>query len=498
VDDPRRAGPYSAFHDYVHWSTWGAGWRALAGVLAALALGLGGAGPVGAQGPPFAPPLGPASGPVGGPWATSPAPTGGSALVTSNATPGGGGVLATSSATAGGALGTSSATAGANTNAGPGGSAGLSGNAGPGGSAGLSGSAAADVARLAEAVNAIRAQNGRPPLHVQAQLTLAAQRHADGMAQSRTMSHVGAFGSRPSDRMGAAGYETCGGGEDVSFGALQGPDDIARGWYDSPGHRAILLDENVREMGLGRGQTADGLAYWALEVGQRPTVAPIVINGEAAASPVSDVIVYVYPQVNDSCLGPASRIAQVTLSNTPDFVYAQTFDYAPSLAWTLAPGEGRRTVYARLTDSSGRTVEAQDDILVSATAPPPSTASDLTPAVQTVNVAGPGGTTQPMTVYRTTFIAPPNAAVTTTPCPGMLTGCLSMSSAGGATGGANGPAALPASLPPQPGAGPTGFSPGTVPGAAPSTPALSPTAAGAAPTGGAPALSGNCPLTRLC
>ena len=108
------------------------------------------------------------------------------------------------------------------------------------------------------------------------------------------MSHIGPYGTRPSDRMGAAGYDTCGGGENVSFGALQSVDDIARGWYDSPGHRAIMLDDTVREIGVGRGQTSDGVAYWALEVGQRPTVAPIVINGEAAASPVSDVIVYVY------------------------------------------------------------------------------------------------------------------------------------------------------------------------------------------------------------
>jgi uncharacterized protein YkwD len=357
-------------------------------------------------------------------------------------------------------------------------------------------SAAAEVARMAEAVNSIRAQNGRPPLRVQAQLALAAQRHADGMAQNRTMSHVGAFGSRPSDRMGAAGYETCGGGENVSFGALQSVDDIARGWYDSPGHRAILLDENAREMGIGRGQTPDGVAYWALEVGQRPSVAPIVINGEAAASPVSDVIVYVYPQVSDYCLGPARNIVRVTLSNSPDFASAQTFDYAPGLPWTLAPGEGQRTVYARLVDSSGRTIEAQDDILVSATAQPASTASDLTPAVQTMNVAGPDGTTQQVTIYRTTFVVPPNAALTTTPCPGTLTGCMTFNSASGTAGAALGPAPLPAALPPAPAVGPGAFGSSGAFGAAPNPPALNPPAPGAAPAGPAP--GGNCPLIRLC
>jgi hypothetical protein len=358
---------------------------------------------------------------------------------------------------------------------------------------GLSDSAADEVARLVEAVNAIRGQNGRPPLHLQAQLMLAAQRHADGMAQSRTMSHIGPYGTHPPDRMAAAGYDTCGGGEDVSFGALQSADDIARGWYDSPGHRAILLDENAREMGVGRGQTADGVAYWALEVGQRPTVAPIVVNGEAAATPTSDVTVYVSPRVSDYCLGPAHNIAQVTLSNTADFAAAQTFDYASSLPWTLAPGEGPRTVYARLTDSGGRVVEAQDDILVSAAARPASVAADLTPSVQTMNVAGPNGGTTQVTVYRTSMIVPPNAAVTTTPCPGSLTGCMNMTSVGATAGapvspgGPVSPGALPG------GGGPGAFGMGGPMVMPPGLPALGPPGGAASPVPGA-----NCSLMRLC
>jgi hypothetical protein len=219
-------------------------------------------------------------------------------------------------------------------------------------------------------------------------------------------------------------------------------------------------------------------------------VAPIVINGEAAASPVSDVIVYVYPQLSEMCLGPPRNIVQVMLSNSPDFAYAQTFDYAPSLAWTLAPGEGQRTVYARLVDSGGRTVEAQDDILVSATAQPASTASDLTPPVQTVNVAGPGGTAQQLTIYRTTYVVPPNAALTTTPCPGTLTGCMSMTGAAGTAGFPVGPAPLPG----PPGVAPGAFGSGGAFGPAPGIPILSPPV----PAGAPATPSGNCPSTLAC
>jgi uncharacterized protein YkwD len=366
--------------------------------------------------------------------------------------------------------------------------------------------ASEEVARMAEAVNALRVQNGRAPLRLQFQLGLAAQQHADAMARNRTMSHVGAAGTRPSDRMAAAGYDTCGGGENVSFAALQTVDDIARGWFDSPGHRAILLDPQAREMGIGRGQTADGVVYWALEVGQRPTVAPLVINGEAAATASSDVTLFLYPHVSDYCLGPTRGIVQVALSNSPDFADAQVVPYSPSVGWTLAPGEGPRTVYARLVDSAGRTLEVQDDILVSSTAPPPSTASDLTPPVQTFQVTGASGQPVQLTIQRTSYIVPPNAAVTTTPCPGSLTGCWTVGSMSGTAGAPAGapPGPAPAAAPLPPGynpagparpAGPLGPSPAPgLSGGYPSTPG----APAAVP--GAPAAppSGNCPLTGFC
>src|SRR5205809_460472 len=76
---------------------------------------------------------------------------------------------------------------------------------------GTAGPSVDELARMAEAVNAIRAEHSRAPLRLQAQLSAAAQRQADAMAQTRTLSHTGPAGSRPSDRMGAAGYETCGG-----------------------------------------------------------------------------------------------------------------------------------------------------------------------------------------------------------------------------------------------------------------------------------------------
>ncbi|HLI29153.1 MAG TPA: CAP domain-containing protein [Chloroflexota bacterium] len=310
---------------------------------------------------------------------------------------------------------------------------------------GPAGNVPEDIGRMAEAVNALRQQSGRAPLKLQPQLMAAAQWHAETMGQMRTLSHIGRGGTRVQDRMRLAGYETCGGGENIAFGALQTVDDVARGWYDSPGHRQILLDPEVREMGIGRAATPDGLTYWVLDVGQRPAVAPIVLNNEARATQTSQVTVYVYGLVSDECRGPARPIVQVTLANSPDFSDAQTFAYSPTLSWTLAPGEGPRTVYARLLDSSGRVLEAQDDILVSSTAPPPSTASDLSPPVQTYTVPGPNGAPTYLTVYRQTQIVPSNLAVTALPCAGSLTGCWQAAPAGGWGPGLPAPSGPPGS-----------------------------------------------------
>jgi hypothetical protein len=275
-------------------------------------------------------------------------------------------------------------------------------------------------------------------------------------------------------------------------------------------------------MGIGRAQTPDGLVYWALEVGQRPTVAPIVVNQEAAATATSSVTVYVYPQVADYCLGPTRQIVQVLLSNTPDFADAQSFAYSGTIPWTLAAGEGPRTVYARLTDDGGRVVEAQDDILVSSAAPPPNTATNVSPPVQTVTVAGQNGQPTQLTIYRTSYVLPSDGALTVAPCGNSTGPCWNVggtslpavSGAPAAFPGAPNPAGRqlgamtrgpsPSGVAPAPPPAPGAYAPaGPAPGSGP--PAYGAPASGGASPGVLPASSsvatspsGNCPNTGLC
>src|SRR5688500_6327505 len=90
-----------------------------------------------------------------------------------------------------------------------------------------------------------------------AQLDLAATRHAVDMQERRYFSHVSPGGGDLADRAARAGYalRRCSWrvGEVLAWGV--GPRSTAAGtvraWMDSPEHRRILISRRYRELGLG-------------------------------------------------------------------------------------------------------------------------------------------------------------------------------------------------------------------------------------------------------
>jgi uncharacterized protein YkwD len=90
-----------------------------------------------------------------------------------------------------------------------------------------------------------------------AQLTLAAQRHADDMVARRYLAHVTPSGATLGDRVQATGYTAGRPDWDLgeTIGWAQEPLDTAaqlvRAWLDSPSHRASLLDARFRDVGIG-------------------------------------------------------------------------------------------------------------------------------------------------------------------------------------------------------------------------------------------------------
>ena len=120
--------------------------------------------------------------------------------------------------------------------------------------------AGANLATIAEAtlclLNGERADRGLVALKPDRRLQRAAAVHGGDMVQHGYFSHDGRNGSKPAERIRAAGYLSSGGawriGENLAWGTgeLASPRSILAAWMDSPGHRANILQPAYREIGV--------------------------------------------------------------------------------------------------------------------------------------------------------------------------------------------------------------------------------------------------------
>jgi uncharacterized protein YkwD len=102
-----------------------------------------------------------------------------------------------------------------------------------------------------------RGARGLSAVRESAQLTLAAQRHSDDMVARAFFAHVTPGGTTLAERVLATGYmrnrRTWALGEAIAWAQepLDTATQLVRAWLNSPPHRAILLDRNFREVGVG-------------------------------------------------------------------------------------------------------------------------------------------------------------------------------------------------------------------------------------------------------
>lgn len=110
-------------------------------------------------------------------------------------------------------------------------------------------------------VNAERTSRGLSPLRINGLLNDSAEQHSKWQLGVDIMSHTGANGSKPGDRMRAAGYVfegTWSNGENIAWRSQGGSaglaDDVIAlhtALMNSPSHRANLLNPNFKEIGIG-------------------------------------------------------------------------------------------------------------------------------------------------------------------------------------------------------------------------------------------------------
>src|SRR3954465_10196504 len=105
-------------------------------------------------------------------------------------------------------------------------------------------------------VHAQRAAPGLEPLRPSRELRVAAERHGSDMVINQFFAHVSpAFGAI-TDRARRAGYvrnDDYALGEDIAWGEgeLSSPEAIVTAWMNSPGHRAVILHPEFRDVRSG-------------------------------------------------------------------------------------------------------------------------------------------------------------------------------------------------------------------------------------------------------
>ncbi len=240
------------------------------------------------------------------------------------------------------------------------------------------------AADLIARVNRERLARGLTPYAVSAQLTAAAQAHANDIAASGNFGHVGSDGSTASVRAARKGFRA------YSWGVRVGENwawyhDVptAMGmWMNSAPHRENILHPVYREMGVGVAKAKQGAFVYVIDFGSQPNVLPFFISDGASETRSANVVLTFSDEDSDRDGDGPNTIGtprEVQISNDAKFSGARWQAYAPKIPWTLASGSGLKTVYVRYRDARGRTAMATDSINLKTTAAPVPAISIATP-----------------------------------------------------------------------------------------------------------------------
>ncbi|OWZ09207.1 SCP-like extracellular protein [Phytophthora megakarya] len=137
----------------------------------------------------------------------------------------------------------------------------------PSTSTGLSSS---ETSEMLDRINAYRAQNGLPGLTIDNRLMTSAALHTQDQANNCKMTHAGSNGSRLGDRIKAQGYSFSKAAENVAAGQTS-VEQVMTSWWNSPGHRANILDKDVSNVGFAKvvnNGCSNYATYWTQDFGR--------------------------------------------------------------------------------------------------------------------------------------------------------------------------------------------------------------------------------------
>jgi uncharacterized protein YkwD len=120
--------------------------------------------------------------------------------------------------------------------------------------------------QVLEITNAERAKAGCAALRGDDKLALAAREHSTDMGVNEYFAHNSQDGTTPWDRIRAAGYDSPG-AENIAAGYATAAE-VMDGWMNSPGHKANILNCNLKALGVGYYKGTKGYGtYWTQDFG---------------------------------------------------------------------------------------------------------------------------------------------------------------------------------------------------------------------------------------
>jgi uncharacterized protein YkwD len=215
---------------------------------------------------------------------------------------------------------------------------------------------------VVELVNQYRAAAGLPPLKRNANLDFASRYHARDMMSDDYFSHDSL------DRQNNSLVTACAWStriknyylnreylaENIAAGHSK-PEDVVASWMASDGHRANILNPNLREIGVGFMQTGGTYQrYWVQDLGSAQNVYPLIINREAAITRNLTVNLFIYGQ---------GIWDEMRLRNDSG-AWTSWQSFQQSRTWTLSSGIGTHTVSVEMRKRDGSASTASSDSII--------------------------------------------------------------------------------------------------------------------------------------
>lgn len=118
--------------------------------------------------------------------------------------------------------------------------------------------------QVVDLVNKERAAAGLPALKVNMTLAKVAKTKAADLRDNNYFSHTSPTYGSPFDMMKQFGITYTAAGENIAKGQKT-PAEVMKGWMNSPGHKANILNSKYTEIGVGYVTDSNGTGYWVQE-----------------------------------------------------------------------------------------------------------------------------------------------------------------------------------------------------------------------------------------